>query len=230
MNKGAAEAMGFKSVATDVGHAFNTGVSGALRFVNRRGVGTTRHIETQELWLQNATRNHELEVQKVSGEENVADMNTKIVRSEELEKQMEEIGFINQPDWTEQPSTSQYSTEEQRERCATRAVAAAAAAVERPFNSDTVKFDELVEASGGQRVMLGATCGAHGIAMFCDYQRIPHYGSSNAGTGRFGYLRDLQNRLVRLAGAQQKRSGMMSSHCFYTTSNEALRFHGNKLW
>ena len=65
MNKGAAEAMDIKSLVADVGIAFDivlrTDASAALWVVSRFGVGKTRHMDTQELWLQNAIRNHELE-------------------------------------------------------------------------------------------------------------------------------------------------------------------------
>ena len=55
----------------------------------------TRHIDTQERWLQDAKRNPELEVQKVASEENVADILTKNVKSEVPEKRMADMEFIN---------------------------------------------------------------------------------------------------------------------------------------
>ena len=45
MNKGAAEAMGMRSLAADIGITFDAGA--ALGLVNRRGAGKTRHIDTQ---------------------------------------------------------------------------------------------------------------------------------------------------------------------------------------
>ena len=62
-----------------------------LESVNRRHVGESHHIDTEELCLQNAIRRRELEVQKVAGEENVADMQTKSVKSEVLVKHMAEM-------------------------------------------------------------------------------------------------------------------------------------------
>ena len=95
MNKGAAEAMGIRSLAADMGITFDillrTDPSAGLVSVNRRHVGESRHIDTEELCLQNAIRNRELEVQKVAGEENVADMQTKSVKAEVLEKHMAEM-------------------------------------------------------------------------------------------------------------------------------------------
>ena len=77
MNKRAAEAMGIRCLAADTEIAFDiiTDASASLAVVNRRGVCKTRHVDTQELWLSSAIRN--LELEEVSGEENVADMITR---------------------------------------------------------------------------------------------------------------------------------------------------------
>ena len=65
MNKGAAEATRIRSLAADAGFTLDivlkSEASTALGVVNRRGVGKTRHVDAQELWLQNAVRNRELE-------------------------------------------------------------------------------------------------------------------------------------------------------------------------
>ena len=64
--------MGIRSLAADLGITFDillrTDASAALRVVNRRGVGKTRHIDTLELWL-------------LAGEENVAGILTMNVKS-----------------------------------------------------------------------------------------------------------------------------------------------------
>ena len=83
--------MGNRSLAADIRITFDA--RAALRLVSRRGVGKTRHIDTQELWLQNAIRNMEVEVQTVAGEENVADMLTKNMKSEVLRKTYVRNGF-----------------------------------------------------------------------------------------------------------------------------------------
>ena len=44
----------------------------ALGVVIKRGVGKTRHIDTQDPWLQNSKGNREFEVQFAAGKENVA--------------------------------------------------------------------------------------------------------------------------------------------------------------
>ena len=74
-----------------------TDAGAALGVVNRRGVVKTRHIDTQELSLQNVIRNRELEVQRVAREENVADILAKKAKSEVLEKHMAELR-MNQSD------------------------------------------------------------------------------------------------------------------------------------
>ena len=89
--------MGIRSMSAYIvitfGILLSTDASAALGVVNRRGVRKTRHIETQDLWLQGAIRHRELTAQKVAGEENVVDILSKNVKSEVLEKQVAELGF-----------------------------------------------------------------------------------------------------------------------------------------
>ena len=95
--KGAAETMAIKSLAADMEITFDillrTDATAALGVVNRRGVGKTRHIDTQELWLQNHMRSREMEVQKVAGEEDAKGILTKNVKPEVLEKHVAEMEF-----------------------------------------------------------------------------------------------------------------------------------------
>ena len=90
MHKGAAEAPGTRSLAADTGITFDilrrTDAGTALGVVNRRGVGKTRHITHRRCGCRTQNEIEKLEVQKVAGEENVADILTKSVNSEVLEK------------------------------------------------------------------------------------------------------------------------------------------------
>ena len=56
-----------------------TDSSAAKSFVNRRGLGKMRHIEIRDLWLQKEVREGKVEVYKVPGTENPADLMTKIL-------------------------------------------------------------------------------------------------------------------------------------------------------
>ena len=130
MNKGAAD-LGAKSLAADM--RITLGV------VSRRGVGKTRHIDTQELWLQSAIRNHDLEVQQVAGDENVADILTKNVEAEVLERHMAEMGFTRR---NPAQRGSQNTSKEQisrLERCTDRAATAEAGAAAGAAATPTVK-------------------------------------------------------------------------------------------
>ena len=133
---------------------------------------------TQELWLQDAMRNQESEVQQVAAARRTSLTHSqRTQKSEVLEKHIAEMEFVKAPrdDWcarADQQSASQHSAEKQRERCATKAgaAAAAAAAARRLFDSNTVKFDWLVKAFGGTRTMLAAKCGAcGGVVMISDF-------------------------------------------------------------
>ena len=51
---------------------------------DRSGLGKVRHIEVNQLWLQEKVRNKEIELRKVSGLENLADALTKFVSADIL--------------------------------------------------------------------------------------------------------------------------------------------------
>ena len=95
MNQGAADAMGIKSPASDVGMTFDfmfsTDASATPVIANRRGVGKTRHKDTQASRVQKAMRNRELEV--AEGQRRGERRWTYSHRTV-LEKLVAEIGFI----------------------------------------------------------------------------------------------------------------------------------------
>ena len=53
-------------------------------FASRRGLGKIRHIEVHQLWVQDKVASGEVEVRKVDGKANLADMLTKHVGSEDI--------------------------------------------------------------------------------------------------------------------------------------------------
>ena len=75
--KGAAQGLGMVSMAEDLGYEMgvmvHTDSSAAVGITARKGLGKLRHIQTQFLWVQDKVRSGNLVVQKVAGEENVAD-------------------------------------------------------------------------------------------------------------------------------------------------------------
>ena len=48
-----------------------------LAYANRQGLGTVRHVDTQTLWAQQVVRTGRVDLRKVDGEKNPADLLTK---------------------------------------------------------------------------------------------------------------------------------------------------------
>ncbi len=92
MVKGASQAMGLKAIAEDIGAKFagpiqiNADASAAIGIGSRLGVGKVRHIEVNQLWIQEKVREGRIQLVKVDGIENLADALTKCVESDMLDK------------------------------------------------------------------------------------------------------------------------------------------------
>ena len=50
-----------------------------MGMVARKGMGRVRHVEVGELWIQDAVKNKVLTVNKVNGQDNLAEMLTKYI-------------------------------------------------------------------------------------------------------------------------------------------------------
>ncbi len=89
--------IGIKSLMEDLGLLVevqvNTNSSAARRNTSRKSAGRVRHVEVQELWIQEKVQRGELSIIKVRGEDNVADGLTKHVDLSKLEKYMNECGY-----------------------------------------------------------------------------------------------------------------------------------------
>ena len=92
MCKLAAEMIGIGSLAADLGHDLKVTMyadsSAAIAISKRRGSGKLRHINIGLLWIQEKVESEEVLVKKVKGVSNPADMMTKGVNREKLEKYM----------------------------------------------------------------------------------------------------------------------------------------------
>ena len=86
--KGASIGLGLKSMLGDFGIAasikVNTDASAAKGIANRKGLGKVRHIEVNQLWIQDRVSRGDLAINKVNGKENLADALTKHVNSEDI--------------------------------------------------------------------------------------------------------------------------------------------------
>ena len=78
--------LGSKAILEDIQVPLNepmeiqTDASAAIGIACRIGIGKIRHIEVSQLWLQHKVAKKDIVVTKVSGEDNLADAQTKIVR------------------------------------------------------------------------------------------------------------------------------------------------------
>eukprot|EP00972_Heterocapsa_arctica_P034668 5105155-Heterocapsa_arctica.AAC.1 len=67
--------------------------SAALGLINRQGLGKARHVETQWLWIQQATREGRVTMNKIPGKENPADLSTKPLNKDMIDGFMKALGF-----------------------------------------------------------------------------------------------------------------------------------------
>ena len=73
----------------DLGHqtkvVIHTDSSAAKSLASRKGLGRARHIEVNQLWIQERVSEGVLEIRKVKGAENIADALTKHVEAEGIQ-------------------------------------------------------------------------------------------------------------------------------------------------
>ena len=90
--KAAGIGLGYQALLLDLGIELPlrlwTDSSAAIGVTSRQGVGKIRHLDTRTLWVQQAVRTGRIEVRKVLGTENPADLFTKHLPSEEKLKQL----------------------------------------------------------------------------------------------------------------------------------------------
>ena len=70
-----------------------TDSSAARFFAARRGVGRMRHLEVRHLWLQEEISSHRVQLRKVAGEANPADLMTKYLSIRQVLKCLEFLGL-----------------------------------------------------------------------------------------------------------------------------------------
>ena len=98
--KGASTGIGTEAIIRDLGREYEdaleirTDASAAIGIANRIGIGKIRHIETNQLWLQQKVLEGHLVVSKVKGEDNLADALTKPVDGKLLSEHLVRVGSI----------------------------------------------------------------------------------------------------------------------------------------
>ena len=79
--RGAGMGLGYQSLLKDLGHDLPVRVwtdsSASIGICTRQGLGKLRHIDTHTLWVQQAVRSGRVDLRKVAGEANPADLFTK---------------------------------------------------------------------------------------------------------------------------------------------------------
>ena len=83
--RGASAGLGMKALYSDIGYKLPlrlwTDSSAAIGIASRQGLGKLRHLECTSLWLQQRLRHKDLEIRKIAGEANPADLYTKHIES-----------------------------------------------------------------------------------------------------------------------------------------------------
>ena len=79
--RGSGQGLGYQSLLRDLGIEAPlrvwTDSSAAIGICSRQGLGKLRHLDTHTLWIQQAVRSRRVDLRKVPGEENPADLLTK---------------------------------------------------------------------------------------------------------------------------------------------------------
>ena len=97
--KASGVALGYQSLLRDLGHNLPVRVwtdsTATIGICGRQGLGKLRHIDTHYLWVQQRVRDKSIDLYKVRGEENPADLFTKhLSRHDRIEKLLELFGCV----------------------------------------------------------------------------------------------------------------------------------------
>jgi hypothetical protein len=94
---GAAQALGLQSLLKDLGWTVKIRVhsdaTAAIGICRRKGLGKVRHLATTDLWIQDKVRSRTLELVKILGTENPADVLTKYVNRQVMDKALDTMGL-----------------------------------------------------------------------------------------------------------------------------------------
>ena len=89
------ETLGIKGIAKDMGLGFSitlsTDSSAPKGIATRKGLGKVKHLETRTLWAQDKIDEGKVEVKKIGGDKNVADILTKYFSSPRLRSLLAEL-------------------------------------------------------------------------------------------------------------------------------------------
>ena len=96
--KGTAERLGIQAWGRDLGLEMkirmNADSAAAIAFCRRSGIGRVRHFAVGQLWVQESLRRGDFELYKVSGNQNPADILTKSLPREALDRHLRTLGLV----------------------------------------------------------------------------------------------------------------------------------------
>ena len=94
--KGSSVGLGMQTLLEDLGETkrvrIATDAPTGKSLASRRGLGKVRHIEVAELWVQEAAKKERIEITKMNGTFDIADLFTKHVDRATQEKMVEALG------------------------------------------------------------------------------------------------------------------------------------------
>ena len=94
--KAASICLGLQSVARDLGFEWHLKIhsdaTAAIGICNRKGLGRIRHLAVADLWVQDKVKAGDFKLVKILGTENPADMFTKFISREDMEKHLTRVG------------------------------------------------------------------------------------------------------------------------------------------
>ena len=97
--RGASLGLGMKSLLEDLGETARvkvlTDATTGKSLASRRGLGKVRHIEVSELWSQQKVQDNKIELTKIKGTFNPADMFAKHVEKDKTDLMVEALGGMH---------------------------------------------------------------------------------------------------------------------------------------
>ena len=97
ISKGVSAGLGMKSLINDLGFKVKVKVHSdacaAIGMARRRGLGRVRHLDVEDLWVQAKVRDGHIDLVKVKGSENPADILTKYVSADILQQMLQRINL-----------------------------------------------------------------------------------------------------------------------------------------
>ena len=95
---GAAQALGLQSLLKDLGWRvrirLHSDATAAIGICRRKGIGKIRHLATTDLWIQDKVRSKVIELCKVLGTDNPADVLTKYVSRQTMDSALQKVGLF----------------------------------------------------------------------------------------------------------------------------------------